>query len=283
MYTLIVQNKYGQQIELTHNAAYTIYNIEGLDPPDAQINTTHNAGYDGSVFNSAYEKNRLITITMTIESPAESNRIALYKYLKTKMPVRLFYKNGQRDVYIDGTVQSMQINYFQIKQVIQIAILCTEPNFSGKDYDVQEFISVTDAFEFPFSIEEGTPIAFSEITTDQEKSIINSGDLETGVIITIEAIGTVENPKIYDVDDGTFIILNVTMQDGDVITINTRKGEKSVILHRAGTDTNLIGAMQRNSSWIQLQPGDNVFTTSADQLPENMMVTFTVINQYQGV
>ena len=281
MYTLIVQNKYGDQLELTHNPAYTVYNIEGLDPPDAQINTTHNAGYDGSVFNSAYEKDRTITITMTIESPAEANRIALYRYLKTKFPVRLFYKNGTRDVYIDGFVQSMQIGFFQRKQVIQITIFCPKPNFSGAVSVVQEFYSVEALFEFPFEIEE--PIPFSEIVTGMEKSIINAGDLETGVTITIDAVGTVKNPKIYNVDDNTFMILSFTMQDGDTITIDTRQGEKSITLRRGGSDINLIGHMQRNSTWFQLQPGDNVFTTAADAGAENMMVTFTVVDQFQGV
>lgn len=281
MYTLIVQNKYGEQLELTHNPAYTVYNIEGLDPPDAQINTTHNAGYDGSVFNSAYEKDRTITITMTIESPAEANRIALYRYLKTKFPVRLFYRNGTRDVYIDGFVQSMQIGFFQRKQVIQITIFCPKPNFSGAVSVVQEFYSVEALFEFPFDIEE--PIPFSEIVTGMEKSIINAGDLETGVTITIDAVGTVENPKIYNVDDNTFMILSFNMQDGDTITIDTRQGEKSITLRRGGSDINLIGHMQRNSTWFQLQPGDNVFTTAADAGAENMMVTFTVVDQFQGV
>lgn len=281
MYTLIVQNKYGDQLELTHNPAYSVYNIEGLDPPDAQINTTHNAGYDGSVFNSAYEKDRTIVITMTIESPAEVNRIALYKYLKTKFPVRVFYKNGTRDVYIDGFVQAMQIGFFQRKQVAQITIFCPKPNFSGNTSVVQEFYTVNYLFEFPFDISE--PIPFSEIVTGLEKSIINAGDLETGVTITIDAVGTVVNPKIYNVDDNTFMILNYTLQSGDTVTIDTRQGEKSITLRRAGADINLIGALQRNSTWFQLQPGDNIFTTAADDGDQNMMATFTVVDQYQGV
>lgn len=281
MYTLIVQNKYGDQLELTHNPAYNVYNIEGLDPPDAQINTTHNAGYDGSVFNSAYEKDRTIVITMTIESPAELNRIALYKYLKTKFPVRVFYKNGTRDVYIDGFVQSMQIGFFQRKQVIQITILCPRPNFSGAEQVVQELHTVNPLFEFPFDI--STPIPFSEIVTGLEKSIINAGDVETGVTITIDAVGDVVNPKIYNVDDNTFMILAYTLQTGDVVTIDTRQGEKSITLRRGGTDINLIGFLQRNSTWFTLKPGDNVFTTAADSGDQSMMVTFTVVDQYQGV
>ena len=53
MFTLIAENKYGQQLELTHNSAYEVIEIDGLDPPDAIINTTRNANADGSVFNSS--------------------------------------------------------------------------------------------------------------------------------------------------------------------------------------------------------------------------------------
>ena len=107
MYTLIAENQYGQQVELTHNDAYSIKSVLGLDPPDGIINTTRNAGMDGSVYNSSYMDNRTITITLAINYPAEINRINLYKYFKIKFPVTLRYKNGSRDVWIQG----FQSNY----------------------------------------------------------------------------------------------------------------------------------------------------------------------------
>ena len=80
MYDFKVQNKYGDILELTHNPAYVITSIDGINPPDAVINTTRNANADGSVFNSSYIDNRVITVTMAVNSPAEENRIRLYKF-----------------------------------------------------------------------------------------------------------------------------------------------------------------------------------------------------------
>ena len=77
MFTLKAENIYGQKIELTHNDAYVIENVIGLDPPDGVINTTRNASADGSIFNSSYVDNRTITITLAINAPAEENRIEL--------------------------------------------------------------------------------------------------------------------------------------------------------------------------------------------------------------
>lgn len=425
MFSLTVQNKYGEQLELTHNAAYAITEIDGIDPPDAVINTTKNAGADGSVFNSAYVNDRQITITLVVNAPAEVNRLNLYRYFKTKFPVRLYYSNKSRNVYIDGYVQNITVGYFEQKQTVQIVIFCPRPQFNGVNESVQEFATVESLFEFPFEVplsenllpypydygtrtnkgitytdngdgtitangtataysdfpmhlrtDETTPyylpdgtytvsgcpsgggastyrilvgitvnntwqtiaadagdgatfnydssmgalgvviavysgatvnnvlfkpminvgnsvieyapyvapgIEFSSISIYAEKSIINNGDVDIGVIITIQARGMVETPKIYNVDTGESFILNINLQEGDLITINTKRGEKSVTLTRNGVTTGIVGSLADGSSWFQLVPGDNVFTIAADSLAENMVVTFIIVDQYEGV
>lgn len=282
MYTLIVRNKYGEELELTHNPAYQMVSVDGFDPPDATINTTQDAGQDGSVYNSARINDRTITITLAINSPAEENRVNLYKYLKSKFPVRLFYKNGLRDVFIDGYVQSLQIAYFDKKETAQIVILCPQPQLNGRLENIQEFSSIDPLFEFPFAIEsEG--IQFSEIVLDLEKSIVNNGDLETGVLIDVHAIGSVENPKFYNTDTGEKMLFNITLIAGDSLLINTRQGQKNISLIRDGQTINKIDALENGSNWFILESGDNVFTATADQNPENMVTTFTIIDQFEGV
>jgi predicted phage tail component-like protein len=165
VYTLIAQNKYGQELELTHNEAYVIESIEGLDPPDAVINTTRNANADGSVFNSSYVDNRQITITLAINGPAEVNRINLYRYFKAKHPVTLYYKNDTRDVYITGFVQNIQIELFNKKQIAQIIILCPEPFFNAVENTITDFSSIESLFEFPFSIEDSANLLPNTMTT----------------------------------------------------------------------------------------------------------------------
>ena len=177
MYTLIAENPYGEQMELTHNPRYSIVSVLGLNPPDAQINTTKNAGFDGSTYNSSYATERTITITLAINSPAEENRIALYKYFKTKSPVKLYYQNATRDVYIQGYVQSEAIAFFEKKQTAQITIVCPEPYLIGVEDNLQVFAGVVNLFEFPFSIP-AAGIPFSNIVSRQEQNIYNYGDVE---------------------------------------------------------------------------------------------------------
>jgi hypothetical protein len=282
MYTLIAENKYGEQLELTNNPRYTIADVDGLYPPEGVINTTKVSNMDGSVYNSSYVNDRTITITMAINGPAEQNRLNLYRYFKTKYPVRLYYKNGVRNVYIDGYVSKFSVEYFEKKQVAQIEISCPMSLFQSVDESITEFSTIQNLFVFPFSIEE-SGIPFSSVKMGEQKSIINSGDIETGVIIKLNALGTVLNPKIYNVDNADHMILNVEMQLGDEITINTRKKEKSIVLLSNGVESNIVGNLEAGSTWFNLIPGDNIFTYEADEFQENLQCTFIISNQFEGV
>lgn len=282
MYTLIAENKYGEQLEITNNPRYVITDIDGLYPPEGVINTTQVANMDGSVFNSSRINDRVITITMAINGPAEANRLLLYRYFKTKYPVRLYYENGVRDVYIDGYVSKFSVEYFEKKQTAQIEISCPMTLFRAVKESVTEFANIENMFVFPFAIEAvGRP--FSEVALGEQKTIINGGDVETGVVIHLNALGTVLNPKIYNVDTSDRMTLSVEMRAGDEITINTRKKEKSITLLRDGVQTNIVGKLDAGSTWFNLIPGDNVFTYEADEFPEHLQCIFIINNQFEGV
>ena len=268
-------------MELTHNDAYVIESIEGLDPPDAVINTTRNANADGSVYNSAYVDNRQIIITLAINGPAEDNRIQLYKYFKNKYPVRLFYKNSTRNVYIDGYCKNIQIEFFNKKQIAQITIICPEPFFNGSQNEIIDFSNVQALFEFPFTIT--NPIPFSEILLDQEKDILNSGDVETGAEFYLIARGPLTNPTIYNVDTNEFFKITLSMVKGDEIYINTKKKQKTVQFTHNAVTTNIIGQLASGSTWFTLNPGDNLFMITAQTNPENLDAYCLITDLFEGV
>lgn len=282
MFKLIIENQYKEQLELTHNPAYSIKSVLGLDPPDAIINTTKNALQDGSEYNSSSMDNRTITITLAINYPAETNRIRLYRYFKSKSKVIIRYKNASRDVYITGYTQSMQVAFFDKKQTAQITVLCPESHFNGSQEAYEELSNIFSLFQFPFAIEE-TGIPMSQVVSGVEKSIANDGDLSTGTLIKIRAIGSVTNPKIYCATNNTYMQVNTEMASGDMIEIDTRTGHKRVAMISGGVETNMIGSLKEGSQWFVLTPGDNVFQAFADAGEEYMMVTFEVIYQYEGV
>lgn len=282
MYNLKVENHRGDILTLTNNPNYKIYRVEGLNPPQASINSSVNTTQDGSKVNSARVESRNIVIYVSIEGDIEANRINLYKYFPVKKSITLYFSNGTRDVSICGNVEIIECDLFANKQVAQISIICPNPYFKGIDELVTIFSDIMPMFEFPFSISaEG--VEFSSITPNIRKSIVNAGDTESGVIIELFATGTVVNPIIYDVFKGTYIALNLTMQPLDTIIINTNVGEKSITLVRAGVSSNAMGYMRKDSKWFIFEAGDNVYTYDCDSGNDNLQIKFTTPLLYSGV
>jgi len=282
MYSLKVENDRGNTLELTNNPNYTVFKIEGLNPPKATINSSVNTTTDGSSINSVRMENRNIVIYTTIQGNVEANRINLYKYFPVKKTVKIFFTNGTREVYISGTVELIECDLFSDKQVAQISIICPRPYFKNVDDLVTMFSDVSKMFSFPFAIAK-TGVEFSSISTNQRRSIINSGDIETGVVIKLFATGTVVNPVVYDVLKRTQLRLNFTMIPSDTLVINTNVGEKSIELIRDGVSYNALGYMAQDSTWFVVEAGDNVFTYDADSGNSNLQLTFTTSILYSGV
>lgn len=282
MFELKVENKYGEVLTLSQNPNYAVKSIDGIDPPDAVINTARNANADGSVFNSAYVDNRTITITLAINQPTEANRIALYKYFKSKYPVAIYFKNDSRDVVINGYVQSIPIGYFEKKEIFQVTIFCPEPFFEGVEKEAASSLTAEALFEFPFDI--SVPIPFSELNGDRETLVMNEGDVETGALFKIHAIGNVVNPVIINVDTNERFAFNVTLQQGDEIILNTVKKQKSVKLIRSnGIVSNLLPDVAAGATWFELKPFENIFTVTASSGIYNMNLYIDVRDKFQGV
>lgn len=282
MYTLKVKNDKEEVLNLSTHKGYTVYKIEGLQPPAVAINSSKNATSDGSTVNSVSVNSRNIVIYAAIESPVEENRINLYKYFPLKKTVTLYFKNGTRDVYIEGKVELIECNLFEEKQRAQISLICPQPYFKAVEDIISYFSEVTPLFTFPFSIR-SSGMEISAVTSNIRKSIINTGDVDTGLIISMYAVGEVVNPVIYNVFERTHIKLNITLQASDQIVINTNVGQKSIRLTRGGSSTNILGYMSPDSKWLTLGAGDNLFTFDADSGEANLMLTFTTSLLYGGV
>ena len=262
LFTLIAENARGDKLQLTQNPAYGVIDVSGLSPAAATVNTSVIATSDGSIYNSSRVNSRNIVITIALIQEPEINRIALYKIFKTKQFCKLYYKNGLRDVFIEGYVESFECGLFSISEQAQISIICPNPFFKNVNSTI------------------------SYITIDSnavESTIINNGDIASGVEIQITASGETINPKITNVDTHEYFELYFVMQSGDIINISTYSGEKSITLRRNGTTQNIINSVNRSSVWLQLNYGKNNFVYSAKEGENNLEVTMTHTDLFEGV
>ena len=281
MFTLIAENQYGEQLELTNNPAYIVTSIDGLNPPDAVINTVRRAGHDGSVFNSATVNNRQIIIDIAVNGPACGNRNELFRFFRTARRTRLIYHNDYHDVYIDGWCKNAPVEYFGQKQIFQATLICPDPFWHGMTEVEGTTNGIESLFEFPFSIEDS--ISFGEIDSTGAAYIWNPGTVESGLIIEINASGSATNPSIYHVNTDSFFKVTTSMINGDRLVINTRIDEKSVTLYTEGSPMNLIGVRASGSTWLTADPGMNQFILRADSGVANLEANIRFVTNIEGV
>lgn len=285
MYELTLTNEQGKELRFTWlGGQFTIVEISGLNPPKATINTNNLALIAGAKYNSSKILMREIQLAFAVEYDAENGRKSVYKVLQTGKPVKLSYKSDLFDVFINGYVNNIDPSYFAMKQIITVSILCPFPYFKGAQNVVNDLSSIIAMFHFPFaSVAEGE-LVFGKIDNLQSVSIENDGYIETGLTIEIYSRGSVTNPKIYDYISGAFFGINYSLVAGDLITITTEAGNKTVKLLREGVETNLFNYVMEGSTWLQLPAGggEYVFEVGSGNA-SSLQLVFSHYDLYEGV
>ena len=74
------------------------------------------------------------------------------------------------------------------------------------------------------------------------------------------------------------------MQIGDLITITTSQGNKTITLLRGGVRTNIFNLLDKNSTWLQLDINDSVFVYTVDEgNVTDLEITIKHYDLYEGV
>lgn len=300
MFKCKIENKKGSVVTLTQDESnFQVLSISGLNPPNAQINTSTIAGLDGAKFNSSKLQTRNIVIKLKINGDIEANRINLYKYFATKEWCKFYYENERRNVYIDCYVETFECDFFTNNEIAQISLICPNPYFKDMEEVVDDISKSLAAFEFPFAhgskgatnpsipTDNSTDnaIEFSTIDTSKVTNVYNDSESETGVIIELDVMGTVNLIEIKNTRTGENFILEYNFVENDKLIIDTNKGQKSVILIRNAVTSNLFTAVRKGSTFFQLSIGDNFFGYLVDQGASDdlIQIVFKHYTVYRGV
>lgn len=287
MFAAKIQNASGDVMTLTGNEPkYQIIDIQGLNPPAAQINTSTIVGMDGAVFNSSKLQTRNLVLTIKINGDVELNRLRLYSYFRTKEWCKFYYTNDSLEVTIDGYVDSIECNLFTNAETAQISIICPYPYFRSIAEVTQDFSNVLKKFVFPFSINHDDPVVISEIGDAGTAKIYNSSESENGMVMYVNFLEDESSLEIINTFTGDDFKLVHAFLAGDTVIIDTNKGRKSISLIRAGAVTNLFAALQTGSVFLQLLPGMNTFnylvSGSIDNVDE-VKILLKFYNIFRGV
>lgn len=283
-FSLILENATGDRVDMTTTAnQYMTSKIDGLYPPAGTISTSSYAGMDGSYLNNAFIEKRNVVISFEMRGVGvETRRHQLYKVVKPSRYIKVYYKTAGIDVFTEGYVETCEVNNFEMLTKGQISILCPDIYWYSTGSVMAYYSQITGAFTFPFPTEsDPEPFILGKYNTQNMMEIINDGD-EIGFTLEIEALADVRSPTLYNADTDEYLQITGDLQMGDIVTITTKTGNKTVTLDRGGVKTNIINRLVSGSTWLTLREGKNRFYLRGTGL-NNLKVKIIHTNAYLGV
>jgi len=292
--TAKVQNSLGEVLDLMGSRdRFVVESIQGLNPPPATLNMSNIYGMDGARLNTRFLNTRNIVLTMRLRGDQEASRQELYRFLSSKNALRFFFQNNNRNVYIDGLVETTEDDMFVRTQNMQVSIICPDPYFRDVAETVVELENSQSGFEFPFSINLGEPIEFGTYESGRETVVLNPTQNEVPFEIEITArkqLGSFTSFTIQNILTGEKIGFAGWPNDdgfmpGDVIRINTDPYHPTMTLQVGQTVYNRIGQMIQGGGFFTIHPGENRFAykTSPASDADFLDINLKFRNMYSGV
>lgn len=162
----------------------------------------------------------------------------------------------------------------------QISILCPDIYWYSTETQIAEYSKIRGAFHFIFP-DNDEPFPIGQYSTQNIMTIVNDGD-EVGFTLEISG-GPAKNPTIYNALTDEYMQILGDIKDGDIITITTKTGNKTVTLEREGVTTNIINRLVSGSTWLTLKQGENKFYVRASEGLSSLKVRLIHRNAYLGV
>lgn len=303
IYTIVATNDKGDSVELDlanpWAGGIAVVGASGLGPADGTINQVNFATSDGALFNSSRIKSRDIELNLKfLGSDIEEVRHRLLRYFRVKHPITLDFITDYRHTYITGHVEKNEIDIFSNSEGADLTIVCPNPFFKLRDpakgKNSVRFTTSTPSFEFEFQDpnSDSPTLIFGEMTSTGETVVVYEGDADASTIVDIQFLGPASGVKLYNTTTQTRInidtneisrLLGSTIRAGDRLSISSGVGDKYVKAYRDGNVYNALSALDKDSDWIFLTPGDNLITVRADTGIDNVSAVISFENLYESI
>lgn len=286
------------ELRSPEKSGFFVKSIEGLGPLKATINTTESLYSDGAYFNSARLNMRNLIFTLGFYNnyyqSIEVIRNQSYRFFPSKREILVEVNTDSRTGLIKGRVESNEPDIFSNDEGTVISVLCTDPFFYEATPVNTVYTGFTDSFEFPFENPSLTVkmIEFGSVFISTAATVFYTGDIPTGIVITIDYFGPVTDLSIHNLTGGQDMTINTAtvtaitgaaFQNGDRVVISTITGNKYIYLYRAGTTYNILNALGTSTQWIVIEKGDNVITYTATTGISNVQLSIQHNIVYEGL
>lgn len=277
--------------------------VTGLESSELDISTSDNALVDGASVDGKKIKPRPIHIEASFKSNKNNpeNRANVIKFFNPKYTGKALITNMGVSRNIEYELEGWtfaSVRNMDNKLKILVDLLCPDPYMLNVDNYGKNMANISALFAFPWRMlstrmtsgkldypDKARGMLLGGMTMGyrtlyKEVVLANDGDVPTGVQIQFVATrGPVTNPKITNTGTGQYMRVNVVMQQGDILLIDTNDRHQVITLN----GVNYYQHIDRKSEPFKLAVGDNYLEYDADENYTNLDVNLFYTPKYLGV
>ncbi|MBU3176096.1 phage tail family protein [Clostridium estertheticum] len=295
MKTLTYINSNGVELVLTNSAPFVLSSFDISN--DVNIYNSKGVNQDGANYLGNTLDIKDISLEVAIMSnnfeEASNYRNLFNKVLNPKIGEGyLVYKDELKERKIKCVINKLPYFDKDSDATLQICLISLTANYPFWN-DLLESREEIALWIGSFSFSEDGTDGFELIDGGIEMgyrapslivNVLNKGDVECGMRVEFKALATLTNPSILNVNDTSeYIKINKTMIAGEVLSVSTYFGEKKVESTLNGVITNDFNYIDFETTFLQLNVGDNLFRYNADTGIDNLEVTIYYCPMYLGV
>ena len=293
---LTLTNKNGDTLDLLNSRNYFIlYKADAMHGVDTDINESETPYIDGTQIQSVKAMPRSIELGFKIVGDVQTAINYFTSYVKSKQFVTLEEINDdERDIVIKGVATIPPYTRMLQACEINLTVYCGQPYWEDAVQIVNTLSMYLDLLYFPVGGQYFTPTGrpFGAIDTEVTKTFTNESDTSVGMLIDIVALGSIVNPRIgCESGDqvGWYLQLNLTLNQNDIVEINTVRGNKYITINGSATYNGqpILNYLEFNGNdWLQLETGNNTFNATAiidgtRQPAQNVYFNITYKGRYE--
>ena len=271
------------EIEMNKNTDIKIIDIEGIEASSYTINTI-SSEQDGAIVTSTKIEPREITVTGDIEKNENetANRDKLIRFFNPKTTGEFYIVRNNIERKIQYRVSSLDFTTNKLYEYIQFTLVLEsteDPYFEDAKNRGNNLTLISPQFTFPLVIMQDRKKIMGYKVYKPYMPLVNDGDKETGLEIVITASrGQMKNIKLT-LNDNEYMQVNVTLNQWDVLTINTNPRKKSVTLN----GINIINKIDRNSTFFSIGIGKSILKYECDDGATNIDINVKFYRKFLGV
>lgn len=279
-------------LEITDPPFY-VKKTEGFDELSVTTVTSQGFDQDGATIINTYVESREMSITGQIKADTTQQMEMLMNKLenlflpKTDITLNHYYGGVNRTITarVTKTPKFKPSEVSSVREYEVELISASDVWWSDASEKLVQIANIIGQFHFPLIIPKNEGVVFGLKSSAMIVDVFNASAITIGMRIVFIANGELKNPMLFNVNTREFIRINCTMHAGESITVLTGTNKK-VTKTVNGMEENFINRIDiagGGSTFLTLEPGDNLFRYGADDGESFLECRIFYRNKYVGV